>query len=417
MAPQVTANGEPANTPERLGPGLARGAGRQEPKLFPMTTAIRGGVSAWSSLTPVERLKISCFVEGVEVTEGAAAAITGGGRQPLTVHEYSTTGGVTFVLPGHVYVNAPFDDWFTGRAAARLDRHGDGFRIDFEGDVFDVERVLPLPGYLDAIDPEGRRVTDVAMSHADRVRLSPIDGCAYDCKFCDLPAERYRRHPADQLVAAMKVALADDLLPVDHGLISGGSPGRAHYGYFEEVCRAVVSAAPVPFDIMMSVRENDSDFARRMVEAGVRGFSLNIEASREMVGEPGEVRFLDKKAKFTRAWYEDAVLAAVEATGGDGRVRSLIIIGLEPVADAIRGITWLAERGCDPVLSPFRPARNTQLATMAPPGREALAEVLVEARQIVADHGVQLGPRCVPCQHNTLTFPWDVRDERATRRP
>lgn len=372
-------------------------------------------MSAWSALAPVERLKISCFVDGIAVTESAAAVITQHGRQPLTIHEYATTGGVTFVLPGDIYVNAPFDDWFTGRAHAVLDRAGEHYEICFEGERFPVERVLPLPGYLDAKDSQGRPVAEVAMSHADRVRLSPIDGCAYDCMFCDLPAERYHRRDVDHLQEALEVCLSDELLPVDHGLISGGSPGRAHYGYFEDVCRAIVAQSPIPFDIMMSVREDDADFMHRMVAAGVRGFSLNMEAAREMVGRPGEVRFLAAKAKFTRQWYEEALLAAVEATGGNGRVRALIILGLEPLADTLDGIRWLAERGCDPVLSPFRPARNTKLAATAPPSREMLADVLLEARAIVKDNGVQLGPRCVPCQHNTLTFPADVTDERGSR--
>ena len=374
-------------------------------------------MTAWSGLDPVEQLKISCFVDGIALTDLAVAVITGDGRQPLTIHEYATTGGVTFVLPGGIYVNAPFDDWFTGRARAMLDHGDDGFHILYEGEVFPVLRVLPLPGYLDVTDSGGRPVIDVAMSHADRVRLSPIDGCAYDCSFCDLPSQRYRRHGADQLLQALKVSLADDMLPVRHGLISGGSPGRAHYGYFEEVCRAVVAESPVPFDIMMSVREDDADFMRRMVDAGVHGFSLNIEAAREMVGQPGEVRFLPGKARRTGPWYEEALLAAIEATGGNGRVRALIILGLEPAEDALAGIRWLAERGCDPVLSPFRPARETKLAAMAPPSRDMLAEVLVEARAIVREHGVQLGPRCVPCQHNTLTFPSDVTDERASHLP
>jgi hypothetical protein len=37
-----------------------------------------------------------------------------------------------------------------------------------------------------------------------------------------------------------------------------------------------------------------------------------------------------------------------------------------------------------------------------------MLELLARARTVVARHDVALGPRCVPCQHNTLTFPWDV---------
>jgi hypothetical protein len=153
-----------------------------------------------------------------------------------------------------------------------------------------------------------------------------------------------------------------------------------------------------------------------MVEAGLHGFSLNIEASQEMIGPQSTIRFLPAKARFTRPWFEAAVTAAVEATGGHGRVRSLIILGLEPLEASLAGVRWLAERGVDPVLSPFRPARTTELADRAAPSGDDLRAALAEARSIVAEFpGVELGPRCVPCQHNTLSFPWDVTDERSSR--
>ena len=36
---------------------------------------------------------------------------------------------------------------------------------------------------------------------------------------------------------------------------------------------------------------------------------------------------------------------------------------------------------------------------------EFLAEAYERAIEIVEGFGVKLGPRCIPCQHNTLTFP------------
>ena len=126
-----------------------------------------------------------------------------------------------------------------------------------------------------------------------------------------------------------------------------------------------------------------------------------------MLGFASEPTYLPAKAKRTGPGFE-ATLEAVVDAAGPGRVRSLIVTGLEPLAHTLRGIAWLAERGCDPVLSPFRPAPGTRLDTRPPPSDEELAQLLIEARAIVADSGVVLGPRCIPCQHNTLSFPSDV---------
>ena len=69
------------------------------------------------------------------------------------------------------------------------------------------------------------------------------------------------------------------------------------------------------------------------------------------------------------------------------------------------GVRFLAELGCDPVLSPFRPAKGTDLANEAPPSAAFMEEAYLAAREIATAHGVELGPRCIPCQHNTITFP------------
>lgn len=355
----------------------------------------------------LEALKISCFVRGIHIEPEAGDALSAGGTIPLSVHEYATTGGITFELVDGVYVNAPFDEWWCSKPEAVFGGDNNRWFVRFRGEEFPVRRVLPLPGYLGAADAEGRSVEAVAMSHGDRVRLSPIVGCAFDCAFCDLPAERYRRRPLDHLEAALKIAANDDLLPARHVLISGGSPGPAHYDYFEEVCRGIAHATPLPVDIMMSPRVGDEAFFDRVVSEGIDGFSLNMELFSEVI-ERGAPRHLRGKARITAEWFGPSIERAVNATGGDGRVRSLLIIGLEPLEMSLRGVEFLAQRGCEPVLSPFRPARDTKLVNEAPPPAELLAEVLDRSRAIVDRYGVKLGPRCLPCQHNTLTYPADV---------
>jgi radical SAM superfamily enzyme YgiQ (UPF0313 family) len=366
-----------------------------------------------ASRTELEAVKTVALAQGVRIQDGALRDL--GGPDALTVHEYPTTGGITLVLEQEVLVNAPFDEPYCAESPLRLSASEGRFELRLDGLVVPVQDTLPLPGYLNALDGSGRAIDEVAMSHGDRIRLSPIEGCAFDCSFCDMGGRYVPRSP-ERIVAALEAALDDRALPARHVLISGGSPGwaAAEQDYYREVCVAVIDRArelsatrdaPLTVDIMMSARKDGPEFVDRMVEAGVNGFSFNLEVFSE---EPAR-NHLGRKHKSARPLLAPMIERAVEAFDrGSGRVRSLIIPGLESTEQTLEGVDWLASMGCDPVLSPFRPARGTALAAARPTEPGLLDEVLIRSREIVRGHGVRLGPRCVPCQHNTLSFPWDV---------
>ena len=362
-----------------------------------------GNVTSTVDRDLLEAVKISCFSRGITITPRSRAWLSHGGTELLTVREYPTTGGVTVELPNSVYLNAPFDEWYTEDPEAELDGEGDDFVIRFQGTEIPVVRVFPLPGYLDAVDEQGRCVTDIAMSHTDRIRVSPVGGCAYDCGFCDLPLAAYSVRPAEQVLAALDIAMQDEALPARHALISGGSPRRAHYQQFEDACATIVEESPIPMDIMMSPMIDGLSFIDRMVKSGVNGFAINLE----VYSEQASLLTLGRKYRTTRSVFADFISEAVKLTG-PGTVRSLIIPGLEPVKDTLEGVEFLAALGVDPVLSPFRPADDTELSAKPPISEEDMRVVLEESRSIVDRYDVVLGPRCLPCQHNTLTFPWDV---------
>ena len=82
----------------------------------------------------------------------------------------------------------------------------------------------------------------------------------------------------------------------------------------------------------------------------------------------------------------------------------MLMVGLEEAETTLAAVAELAKIGCVPVLSPFRPDPITDLASMPPPSAEEMARIFLEAREIAGKYGVKLGPRCVPCSHNTLTL-------------
>lgn len=245
----------------------------------------------------------------------------------------------------------------------------------------------------------------MAYTHIDRVRLSPISGCAYDCAFCDFPG-RIVVHPLEQLIEAGEVALKDPGLMVRHMLISGGSPGPRDEAAFADVLTGLVEhfAPQLEVDVMMAASAAGPGLVARLCDAGVHGFAINLEVESR---DAGQVHIRGKHRR-SRPHFDETVSAAVDRLGRTGRVRSLILPGLENAEATIEGVRHIASLGADPVLSPFRPAVGTALSKRNPVSTALLHEVLSGAREAVAQYGVRLGPRCAPCQHNTLTFPWDV---------
>ena len=135
--------------------------------------------------------------------------------------------------------------------------------------------------------------------------------------------------------------------------------------------------------------------------------SVNLEVS-----DPARALKItpNKARKLGRQHYLDYIEVAVEAFGV-GFVQSLMVFGddVEPLESTLRGVRDLVERGCLLVLSPFRPDPNTPMAKRGarPPSVDDMKRAWEGTLAVCATVGgpIKPGPRCIPCHHNTLTFP------------
>lgn len=354
-------------------------------------------------LTFHERLKFELMTEGMRLTPAAHSRLTGSdGQRPLTLADYATTSGIPLCLPGDIWVNVPVMEYnpnFVRNPRNILDWTPTGFVIGTDAAAVPAEPI-PVPNCSQLLNSVGEPHAWYGLTHTDRVRISPIGGCANSCLFCDLPrTSKYARKRIELLLECIREALADPVLPARHVLISGGTPRPADYGYLVEVYAQVLGAyTTTPVDIMMLPLPgllDSADLRRR----GVNELSINLELFNEEIRS----RLIPQKAAIPIGQWLEFIEHAVETLGM--RVRSLLVVGLEPVEDTLRGVAALAERGCEPVLSPFRPAPRTPLELAAPPAVNLLIEVFEKARDVAARWGARLGPRCLPCQHNTMSLP------------
>lgn len=360
-----------------------------------------------SGLTPLQQLKLRLLADGIRVSVAAERTWRERFSGPLTLAEYATTSGISLVLPGQLYVNAPLALDDSPTPVLRV--FDDAFLVEHNGEEVAVG-VIPVPTFHDRTyereDGTALPITRLGVTHTDRVRVSPIEGCALDCGFCDLPFEfpKYVRKEREQLLDVIRLAIEDPQVPARHVLISGGTPGPVHEAWIDGVYERIAHHAGVPVDVMMTPRD-DLSYPKKLAAMGVNAASINIEVS-----DPERARkIMPRKAeRFSREYALGYIERAVEAFP-PGSVQSLLVFGsaIEPLEATLRGVQDLIDRGCVPVLSAFRPHHLTPLAGAPAATYSEMVEAYERTLELCvrAGNGVLPGPRCVPCMHNTVTLP------------
>ena len=354
-------------------------------------------------MTAAQQLKFCLLAEGMAVSPEAVKELDrhANGRA-LTPADYASTSGLILALEDHVWVNAPVAEHnpnFVTGDQFTLTVDAEGFRVEGQNLASRAQVWLP-PSYHLRTEVVGRPIEHFVFTHGDRVRLSPIRGCSMKCRFCNIPYEDpYELKPLEAMVASLRYAFEDELQPAHHALISGGTPAERDHGELRRIYREVLTAFPDnDIDIMMVPVDGLLDVAE-LRDLGVNELSINLELAGPQVARD----LMPQKHRFGWSTYLDFIEYAAGILG-QGRIRSMLMVGLEPVEHTLEGVRRIIDHGGVPVLSPFRPDPSTPLAHLRPMGAAALQDAFLAAEEIALSAGVSLGPSCVPCSHNTLTL-------------
>lgn len=359
-------------------------------------------------MDPLRHLKFQILTRGVIPSDRALEALPVYRRGSVVVRDYPTTSGLILTLSQEILVNARLR--FTTPDAFPLDHDGEGFVL------IDGERRLPITVHsppLYALENRrlstGKSVRAVANTHADRIRLTPIHGCAFHCQFCNYPSIAYRRNTLEELVEGVHMALADRIMPHPHALISGGTPNpiEAEFLHLNTVCEALPARFPnLDWDMMLAPRGLHPgrhsarvyrNYLQHLKGWGFKAVSINLE----LYDEEARRKFIPEKETIGRADYLIFLEQAVE-TFGIGNVRSILLIGLEAKDETMKGVEALARRGVLVELSAFTADPGAFLARHAEPTAETLRASYLDAVEITTRHGMSLEPFCIACSHNIL---------------
>ncbi len=355
-------------------------------------------------LTQIQKLKLSLLTSGITISDSVFKQLSLTNKpHPLTIADYASTSGIALQLQENIWVNAPIaahNPNFVKKTPHTLEVINNNFVINSEKSYFDAS-LIPVPSYASLSDGEGNVYADYGLTHTDRVRISPISGCVGGCEFCDMHSRAsYQKKDITKLIKTINLSLNDAFLPAKHILISGGTPKKEDFSYLNHVYDEVLNAFPhIRTDIMMTPLPGLLDI-KHLAQCGLHGLSINLEIYDAAVAR----KLMPLKSLIPQVDWFKFLEEAVNVLG-TGRVRSLLIVGLESMENTLKGVQALAERGCEPVLSPFRPDPSTKLKNVPPPSVEFLIEAYEKAVEIANKYDSKLGPSCIPCQHNTITFP------------
>lgn len=361
-------------------------------------------------MTELEEINIKCelFAQGISIEKEAMLALNSrdAGR-PVTFAEFATTNGIILKFSNKLWVNAPlalYNPNLVHNSKWSLHYKDSTFIVRNDSSSYEIE-VIPTPIFPHKYNSRGIQFKEYAITHADRLRVSPIYGCAFDCKFCDvnlIEKDKYIKYSQQDIFEAIDAAKKDEVLPAKHMLISGGTPKPKDREYLTDLCEAVIRKYPdFNVDVMATPDGKSVDFPR-LAKAGMHGASINIEIYDAEIAK----KIMPRKAKATlgNRWktIEDVVKELP-----DWRVRSLIIVGLEPMASVIEGVTEMCKRGIMPVLSPFRPHPETVMRDVTSPTANEMLETYLRCAEVAAKYNTTIGPTCVPCQHNAIAIGTD----------
>lgn len=246
---------------------------------------------------------------------------------------------------------------------------------------------------------------DISFLATDRLRVHHSLGCAYKtlhkgCAFCDVPESLYPLQMED-IYEVIDWHLKNSNFR--HILIGGGSSARnLESSKVLSIIRYIRKYTKKSI-YLMSLPPLNLEILSEYFQAGLDEIAFNIE----IFDRKQALKVMPQKGAISLSEYQNILLEAVKLWGNTGNVKCLLVYGLERDESFLNGIHWLASHGIQPIISVFRPLKNTEMQDRIPPESISLQKIYFDALAICQCYNLYPGPECIFCQNNTLSIPID----------
>lgn len=152
---------------------------------------------------------------------------------------------------------------------------------------------------------------------------------------------------------------------------------------------------------LMAPPPHEKRILHQLKQSGITEVSFNIEIFDRKIAK----KLMPGKGNIPLDLYYSMLKESTLLWGKTGKVRSMVIVGLESTKSLLEGIEHIAQMGVQPVLSPFGPREDTEMINIVPFSSEKLLELFRKCNEICNQYGLTPGPDDVECQNNTLSIP------------
>lgn len=343
-------------------------------------------------------IKIALLNHGVTLTAQALEYAQKRG----TIRE-AVFDAIDIVIFESLYVNVPFNCKFCTFSPFTIDIVNEQFILLYNGSfISDVEISFVPETLLNKKTTSGVPFDHMLNLANDRIRINPAPVCIFKkqniaCKFCNLPIQN-SSYNIEDIKEAIDYCLDNVLF--NHFLIGGGTYSmQGGWNIIIEIAKYIRSKSNKKI-YLMSIPPQSQDVLTDLYNAGITEVAFNME----MFNRIRALQLMPGKGQITEETYFAAFDKAVELWGSTGNVRSLLIYGFDTMNDFLRGIEKLCEKGIEPIISVFRPLKGTPLENLNPPSTVELFSLYHKCQKITHKYSLILGPDCIECQNNTLSY-------------
>lgn len=342
------------------------------------------------------QLKIMLFSCGTRVNDAVIFQMLDGGGL-----NYCEFEAIDLSIENQFYFNVPYKAKLTELSpfSINLDINGNFVLTFWEHLVTKVN--------LRASDSLGKNKTangfyydEISYLGNDRLRIYHRNGCYLKdhhlgCKFCDIEKAE-KQFLLTDIEETIDAYCGFD--QIRHYLIGGGSDSlESDFGRIIEIAKMIKEKTEKPI-YLMSLPPKNIDILKDLKEAGITEVAFNLEVYNREIA----YKYMPGKGNIPLKVYENAFKQAVELWGKTGNVRTIFIVGLESAESLLAGVEYVCKLGVSPILSLFKPIKETPLSYLLPPSVREIQQICQTTEKLCIQYGIPLGPTCRYCEDNTL---------------
>lgn len=343
-------------------------------------------------------LKISLLNQGVRISRNALEQMKANGMIRQGVFQ-----SVDITFNKRLIINAPYLTDFSELSPYEIDYYQGEYVLKYYNKILHSISFDPLDENRKKVAHKGTIFGNIAFLATDRLRVHHQFRCNFKlrnlgCKFCNVKPKE-GDYNLDDVFEVIDYYIKN--VEFRHFLIGGGSgvPEVEQHNIME-IAKHIKSKCSKPIYAMCLPPEN-IEILDCYKGSGIDEIAFNIEIFNRTIAR----RTMPGKGTIPLEQYKKAFLKAVSLWGKTGNVRSMLVLGLEPLNDFYKGFEWLCQMGVMPIVSVFRPVNHIVMKSVLPYSNNALYEIYLKSKKIASKYSLYPGPPCIACQNNTLSIP------------